>query len=79
MKVLYRNDNGSILQTIFDKDYFSTSITINVPYTILEIDEVIPNNKASCLELSRYGTSGKYKVSDGMIVLNLDWVPVEDI
>lgn len=75
MKVYYLNaeyqpGKHRILAANFDRDEFSWNNTINVPYSILEIDEVDPENKDACIDLVRmHGLSdinneGKYYIDE---------------
>jgi hypothetical protein len=71
--------NKKILQVNYNRDDFATPMSINVPHSVLEIDEVNPNNKEICIDLSRYATQGKYYVDNlGDIYEVEGWQPQEE-
>ncbi len=53
MKIYYANSNLEIIRTIFDKDDFTTEVVIGYPYSMLEVDEIDPVNKANCNDVAR--------------------------
>ncbi len=78
MKIYYINQEYEagkrrIVAANFDRDDFSWKNTINVPYSVLGVDEVDPENKEVCFDLARtYGSfdingESKYYISDGNI------------
>ena len=52
-----------------DKDDYSWKNTINVPYTVIEIDEVDPDNKVNIIDVAKSATildssgEGKYYIN----------------
>lgn len=79
MKILYNQTDGRIFYSVYNTDYFKFTHTTNIPLTILEIDEIDPNNKAVCLDLAKYGNAwkndidgnGKYYMQNDSGVWNL--------
>lgn len=75
MKIYYINQEYEagkrrIVAANFDRDDFSWKNTINVPYSVLGVDEVEPENKGICFDLVRscgridLNGQGKYYVGN---------------
>lgn len=56
MKVYYATDpvagKLNIVKAVYDRDAFASPVTIGYAYGVLEIDEVDPDNKDICHDLS---------------------------
>lgn len=85
MKIYYENTEYQIgkkriLAANYDRDDFSWKNTINIPYTILSIDEIAPENKDICIDVvNKQGRldqsgEGKYFInSSGQLCENEGW------
>ncbi len=85
MKVYYANNEygtgkNAILAVNYDRDDFAWKNTINIPYSVLVVDEVAPENKDTCLDListlgkcDEFGES-KYFVGMGNLCENEGWI-----
>lgn len=83
MKILHIN--GKIIQAVYDKDWFSFENTSNNA-SILEIDEIAPENQGICLDIVRtlnktdIKGQGKYYIENGELYSRDGWQEyVEDI
>ena len=84
----YEAGKHKVLLAIFDRDVFAQRVHIGVPYSVLRVDEVDPENKDTCRDVHRTYSSfdengeGKYFVdSDGDLCENVGWeeyVPDEE-
>lgn len=65
MKLYYRQDNGEVYYAVYDIDLFKFTHSTNVPLSIFNIDEVDPDNKGLCQDLSstqfRFDSLGRRK------------------
>ena len=52
MKVYYRDDTGEMIAANYDRDDFAWKNTIQVPHSVLAIDELAPDNKGLCADLA---------------------------
>ncbi|MBI1913041.1 MAG: hypothetical protein HYS21_13725 [Deltaproteobacteria bacterium] len=82
MKIYYQDTglNPNIIAAVYEKDLFSWNNTIQVPVSILAIDEVDPANKGLCIDIvstqGRMDTNGRNKFSvnsSGELVELLGW------
>ena len=85
MKIYYKNQEYTegkkkILAVNYDRDDFSWNNTINIPYSVLTIDEVDPQNKEICIDLARTSHKadefgeGKYFIdTNGDLAENEGW------
>ena len=79
MKLFYNTATGNIIQALKNQDVFWQEDSINVAYSILEIDELSPDNKALCIDIIK--TQGKrnsegepkYFVSSGELYETDNW------
>jgi len=53
MKLLFDATTGKPYYAVYDSDWFKFRHTTNIPLTEFEIDEVDPDNKDICFNLSR--------------------------
>lgn len=68
-----------ISNIVYDRDAFILDVEIFVPYVVIKIDELTPDNKLICKDLSKYATMGKYYVgTDNQIYQVEGWTPPEE-
>ena len=86
MKILYNNETGRIYYTVYDTDWFKFSHTTNIPLTEFEIDEILPDNQAICLDLFKMWKKAdingdeKYYIENGELHQRDNWEEyLEDI
>jgi len=83
MKLLY-DSSGNIIVAVYDVDWFKFKHSINIPISTFEIDEVAPDNKEVCYDLSRsvhkkdINGLGKYYIESGELHERDGWVEVID-
>lgn len=54
MRLTFDANTGYIIQTVYDRDIFSTkALSGAAAFTDFDIDEVAPNNKDLCFDLAR--------------------------
>jgi len=81
MKLLYNSDDGEIFYAVYDADSFKFTHTTNIPLSEFVIDEVDPDNKEICLDVSAsvfkkdINGLGKYyiEIYDGMLTSRDNW------
>ena len=62
MKLLYNAVDGKIFYAVYDSDWFKFSHSTNIALTEKEIDEVDPDNRTLCKNITN--TLGKVNASD---------------
>jgi len=53
MKLYYSTQSGEVLYALFEAEVFGFKHTTNILLSILEIDEIYPENKEICIDLKR--------------------------
>jgi len=79
MKIYYSQSSGEIIKIVSQFREFWTDIKISYPYSVLEIDEIDPENKELCSDLK--GVQGqvdvngdaKYYMSGGELYERDNW------
>ena len=78
MKLLYA-ETGEIMSAVYDSDWFKFKHSINIPISEFQIDEVAPDNKEICFDLSRTVHKknaeglGKYYIESGELHSRDGW------
>ena len=76
MKIYYKNEN--IIATVFDRDEFAWENNTNNA-SILEVDEIAPENKTICIDLIRtchktdIDGNNKYSIQNGELMELEGW------
>ena len=84
MKLLYDDATGKIYYAVPDVRCFYFSHTTNIPLTDMNIDELIPNNQALCIDLRKTINKvdaindAKYKIDSGQLVEKEGWAEADD-
>ncbi len=84
MKLYYNSENGEVLYAVYDKDLFNFIPKTNLSLLELDIDEIIPNNKTICIDLTktqwRFNEVGqrKYYIQSGDLYSRDGWEEYEN-
>ena len=77
MKIYYANSSGKLLAANYDRDDFKWKNTINIPYSVYELDEL---DNALCFEMAhapyKFNDAGesKYYINNGILMERETWV-----
>lgn len=79
MKIIYATDTGEIMGAWYDSDFFKRMFNTSTPHSILEVDEVDPENVEPCAmivrSIGRFDSQGRQRfyIRDGGVWERENW------
>ena len=79
MKLYYNPTGGEVFYAVFESDLFKFFHTTNIPLSVFDIDEVVPDNQVLCQDLKRtewkFNEAGqrKYYIQAGELYARDGW------